>query len=109
MTIRVEVKGISGCIAIQDTGIGIAPQHLPLIFERFYRVDPARSQRVEGSGLGLSIVEWIVHAHGGSIDVESQEGRGSTFSVTLPLAGQEKLGEINDMRCRDTTRDLRNG
>ena len=85
VTIRVEVEGDSGCILIQDTGIGIAPEHQPHIFERFYRVDLARSQREGKSGLGLSIVEWIVHAHGGSIAVESQEGRGSTFSVTLPL------------------------
>lgn len=85
VTIRVEVKGHSGCITIQYTGIGIAPQHLPHIFERFYRADPARSQREGKSGLGLSLVEWIVHAHGGSIEVESQEGCGSTFSVTLPL------------------------
>jgi len=86
VTVRVEIKGNAGCIVIQDTGIGIAPQHLPHIFERFYRADPVRSQREGKSGLGLSIVDWIVHAHGGSIAVESQEGRGSTFSVTVPLA-----------------------
>ena len=86
VTVQVEVKGSSGCIVIHDTGIGIAPQHLPHIYERFYRADPARSQREGKSGLGLSIVDWIVHAHGGSIAVESQEGCGSTFSVCLPLA-----------------------
>ena len=86
VTVRVEVKENTACIIIQDTGVGIAPQHLPHIFERFYRADPARSQKEGKSGLGLSIVDWIVHAHGGSIAVESSEGHGSTFSVSLPLA-----------------------
>ena len=86
VTVCVEVKENTACIIIKDTGIGIAPQHLPHIFERFYRADPARSQKEGKSGLGLAIVEWIVQAHGGSITVESQEGHGSTFSVTVPLA-----------------------
>ncbi|GCE07717.1 sensor histidine kinase [Dictyobacter aurantiacus] len=71
---------------VQDTGIGIAPEHLPHIFERFYRVDPSRT-RTEGSGtgLGLSIVEWIVRKHEGSIEVSSQVGQGSCFIVHLPI------------------------
>lgn len=73
-------------IAIRDTGIGIAPEHLPHIFERFYRADAARRRtRGSSSGLGLAIVEWIIHAHGGQIDVESEVGRGSCFTVMLPL------------------------
>jgi signal transduction histidine kinase len=73
-------------LMVRDTGIGMAPEHLPHLFERFYRADPSR-RRTEGSssGLGLSIVEWIVQAHGGSIGVESQVGQGSCFTVTLPL------------------------
>jgi signal transduction histidine kinase len=70
---------------VTDTGIGIAQGDIEHIFERFYRADPARSKAVGGSGLGLSIVEWVVQAHQGSVDVSSQPGKGSTFTVTLPL------------------------
>jgi len=71
-------------VDVRDTGIGIAPEHLPHIFERFYKVE--RGPRDRGSGLGLAIVKHIVHAHGGTVSVESREGKGSTFSVTLPIA-----------------------
>lgn len=74
-------------LVVSDTGIGIAPQHLPHLFERFYRADPARQRtRSSSTGLGLAIVDWVVRAHGGTVSVESQVGRGSTFTVTLPLA-----------------------
>lgn len=73
-------------ISVSDTGIGIPPEHLPRIFERFYRVDKARSRAEGGAGLGLAIVRYIVKVHGGKIEVESQPGRGSTFRVTLPLS-----------------------
>ncbi|HEY4388579.1 MAG TPA: HAMP domain-containing sensor histidine kinase [Ktedonobacteraceae bacterium] len=74
------------CLVIKDTGIGIEEEHLPHIFERFYRVDPARVQAEKSHcGLGLSIAEWVVRAHGGTISVESQVGQGSTFTVILPL------------------------
>lgn len=70
-------------IEVIDTGGGIAPEHLPHLFERFYRVDKARSRAHGGSGLGLSIVKALVEAHGGSVSVASEVGRGSTFTVRL--------------------------
>ena len=72
-------------LIVRDTGVGIQPKHLPHIFDRFYRVDSARTHNSDSnSGLGLAIVAWIVRAHHGTIDVESQLGHGSTFTVTLP-------------------------
>ena len=72
-------------IAVQDTGPGIAEDERTRIFERFYRVDQARSRQQGGAGLGLAIAQWIVAQHRGSVTVESQLGRGSTFRVELPL------------------------
>jgi two-component system phosphate regulon sensor histidine kinase PhoR len=73
-------------IDIADTGIGIAEKDMPRLFERFYRVDKARSREQGGTGLGLSIVKHIVQSHGGEIWVESRQGKGSTFSFTIPIA-----------------------
>lgn len=68
---------------IQDTGIGIAEEHLPFIFDQFYRVSKGESQKIKGTGLGLSIAKKIVEAHGGSIQVSSEDGKGSIFTVFL--------------------------
>lgn len=73
-------------VAFADTGVGIASADLPRIFDRFYRVDPARSSATEGSGLGLSLVKWIVDRHHGVIEVTSRPGEGTTVSVRLPRA-----------------------
>jgi signal transduction histidine kinase len=74
-------------LAVRDTGTGIAPEHLPHIFERFYRIDAARSRERGGAGLGLSIVHQIAERHRGHVMVESVIGKGSMFTLTLPLFG----------------------
>ncbi len=78
-------KGESAVIAIRDSGIGIPEEHIPHIFERFYRVDKARSRAEGGAGLGLSICQQVAQVQGGKIEVDSRVGEGSTFSVFLPL------------------------
>ena len=72
-------------LTVQDSGCGISPDAIPHVFDRFFRADPARPSGVEGVGLGLSLVKWIVDQHHGQIDVSSEVGRGSTFTVRLPL------------------------
>ncbi len=86
VTISADVAGNSVHVSVTDEGLGIAPEHLEHIFDRFYQVDSASTRKVGGSGLGLSICKAIVEAHGGHLSVESQPGRGSTFRFTLPLA-----------------------
>ncbi|MCS7186878.1 MAG: ATP-binding protein [Armatimonadota bacterium] len=84
-----QVETVDGkwvVISVSDTGIGIPPEHLPRIFERFYRVDKARSRQSGGVGLGLSIAKHLAESLGGKITVQSQVGKGSTFSVWLPCS-----------------------
>jgi signal transduction histidine kinase len=82
-------KDENALVAISDTGIGIPPEHLPHIFERFYRVDKARSRAEGGVGLGLAIAKYIAESHGGKIKLESQIGKGTTFRITIPLKKTE--------------------
>src|SRR5438093_7551197 len=86
VTVSIEEVGNTVVIAVQDTGPGIAPEHLPHLFERFYRAESARDRESGGVGLGLAIVKEIAEAHGGTVRVESEVGKGSTFTVTLPAA-----------------------
>lgn len=86
ITVHVRITDESVSLSVSDTGIGIAPEHLEHLFERFYRVDPARSRAAGGAGLGLAIADWVVHAHTGTIAVQSQPGQGTTFTARLPPA-----------------------
>lgn len=85
--VRVEVRERPGAIVLEvsDNGIGIPAEDQPRIFERFYRVDKSRSRDMGGTGLGLSIVKHVVQGHGGSVEVESEAGRGSKFRMVLPV------------------------
>ncbi|MEN6355718.1 MAG: ATP-binding protein [Armatimonadota bacterium] len=85
VTIRSERMDHEVAIRVIDTGVGIEPEHIPRLFERFYRVDKARSRKMGGTGLGLAIVKHIVQAHHGRTEVQSKPGSGSTFSIILPL------------------------
>jgi len=82
VNVRIADEGDNVKLVVEDTGVGIAPDHLPHIFDRFYRVPSADPEK--GLGLGLSFVAWIVKAHGGAIDVESRLQEGTKFTVTLP-------------------------
>lgn len=83
--VRWRAEGSTAVIEVEDTGIGIAQEHLERIFERFYRADKARSRELGGTGLGLAIVKHLTQVFGGRVDVTSRPGQGSTFTVWLPL------------------------
>ncbi|MEW5848660.1 MAG: ATP-binding protein [Myxococcota bacterium] len=84
VTLRAELRNGEVLMSVTDTGPGIAPRHVPHLFERFYRADTGRSRDMGGTGLGLSIVKHLVENMGGSVGVDSAEGKGSTFWFTLP-------------------------
>jgi signal transduction histidine kinase len=89
VTVRAEAIGDRGTtISVADTGSGIPSEHLPRIFERFYRVDAGRGRGEGGTGLGLAIVRHLAEAHGGSVHAESAVGRGTTITVHFPSAAR---------------------
>jgi two-component system phosphate regulon sensor histidine kinase PhoR len=83
--LRATRRGSDMVLSVTDSGLGIGKEHLPRIFERFYRADKARSRELGGTGLGLAIVKHIAQLHGGRVEAESELGRGTTIRVVLPL------------------------
>ena len=90
VTVRLSATGEDVLLEVSDTGIGIPPDALPRIFERFYRVDKGRAREEGGTGLGLAIVKHVAQAHGGQVEVDSRLGRGTTFKVRLPVATAQR-------------------
>lgn len=90
VSVSLRREGDQAVLSVRDTGVGIPAEHLPRIFDRFYRVDHGRVRAAGGAGLGLSITRWAVEQHGGEIDVDSRAGEGSVFQVRLPLPAEVK-------------------
>ena len=86
ISLRLQKNGTDAEIGVSDNGVGILPQDLPHVFERFYRSDPARSTDPGGSGLGLPIARWIAERHGGTIAIQSEPGKGTRATITFPFA-----------------------
>ncbi|MDO8543276.1 MAG: HAMP domain-containing sensor histidine kinase [Opitutaceae bacterium] len=95
ITIGARANGESVCFEVTDNGIGLGAGETRKIFDRFYQVDQSLTRQRGGCGLGLSIVQSIVRAHGGTVEVESEPGKGSTFRVRIPIAATESSGELS--------------
>src|SRR5690606_1804584 len=89
--VSVDAESEAAVIAVRDTGIGIAPEDLPRVFQRFYQSDTSATRRYKGTGIGLALARELVELHGGEIHAESTPGAGSTFTVRLPLTDGEEL------------------
>jgi signal transduction histidine kinase len=92
ITTRLTVHDDTACLSVSDTGVGIPEDEIEDVFLRFFRSSNVRADAIQGTGLGLSIVRSIVERHHGHIDVHSNEGQGTTFTITLPLALGITLG-----------------
>ena len=86
VTVRVGRGGAGARVDVEDNGPGLSAANAERVFERFFRVDAARSSSTDGAGLGLSLVRWIATQHGGAVSVRSRLGEGATFTLTLPVA-----------------------
>lgn len=104
ITVALEQHGMEARLVVADTGTGIAADDLDKVFQRFQRVEGARSRSYEGSGIGLALVRDLVELQGGAIALESQPGRGTTFTVTLPLAASD--APLHDLGAAPGTRTL---
>jgi signal transduction histidine kinase len=107
--VTVNVRAVEGGaqLEVADNGLGMSPEVISHVFERFYRADKARSRDSGGAGLGLAIVKAICSAHGADIQVASQEGKGSIFRVELPLAHVQEYPAVNDPAACAGTSDSR--
>jgi signal transduction histidine kinase len=104
ITVRVRHDRERAVLEVSDTGVGIPPEQLPHVFERFHRVTGARARTHEGSGIGLALVQELVRLHGGDADVESTEGEGSTFTLRVPFGNEHLPAErVRASRVRSST------
>jgi len=94
IVLRWQARNEQPSFSVRDSGVGIAPEHIPRLTERFYRVDRSRSRETGGTGLGLAIVKHVVNRHQAQLEIVSEEGKGSTFSITFPAKRCLSFGEI---------------
>ncbi len=104
IAVELAERGSSVVLVVRDTGIGIAPAEIDRVFDRFHRVENARARTHEGSGIGLALVQELVRLHGGEVRVESQPGRGSAFTVTLPRGLGASAGRSDRRGIREGDR-----
>ena len=105
---RVDDNG-TGVFAVADSGIGIAPEHLPRLTERFYRIDRSRSRATGGTGLGLAIVKHVLLRHQATLEIASEPGKGSTFAVRLPARRVQRALLAPDLPAPVTSNEAPNG
>jgi PAS domain S-box-containing protein len=105
--VRLEAQGGQAVLTVRDTGVGIPSEELPQMFERFHRIERSRGRTQEGAGIGLALVQELSKLHGGTVDVESVLGQGSTFRVTIPLGKQhlnpDRIGDSREVALKTVT------